>query len=252
MGELAGKTVLVAGVGPDLGRSIALIAAREGADVVLAARTESRLAEVAKEIDGLGRRAHVVPCDLTDRESAQLLATAVSQIHCLAYNALAMPPIKPLMRVDLDALGPAFEQNPVAALRLTRALVDVGLESVVYVNSMVTRFSEPTMGPYKLAKSALYAMAQTLATELGPRGIRVNTVAPGHIWGSSLEWYFSYLAHKRGVEPQAIYDETAAGTDLKRLVQPEEIAETVIFLLSERARAVTGQCLDVNCGEYHH
>jgi NAD(P)-dependent dehydrogenase (short-subunit alcohol dehydrogenase family) len=252
MGELDGKTVLVAGVGPDLGRSIALIAAREGADVVLAARTESRLTEVAKEIDGLGRRALVVRCDLTDPESAQLLAAATDQIHCLAYNALAMPPIKPLMRVDLDALGPAFEQNPIAALRLTRALADAGLESVVYVNSMVTRFSEPAMGPYKLAKAGLYAMAQTLATELGPRGIRVNSVAPGHIWGSSLEWYFSYLAHKRGVEPQAIYDETAARTDLRRLVQPDEIAETVIFLLSERARAITGQCLDVNCGEYHH
>ena len=252
MGELDGKTVLVAGVGPDLGRSIALIAAREGADVVLAARTESRLVEVAKEIDGLGRRALVVRCDLTDPESAQRLATATDQIHCLAYNALAMPPIKPLMRVDLDALGPAFEQNPIAALRLTRALADAGLESVVYVNSMVTRFSEPAMGPYKLAKAGLYAMAQTLATELGPRGIRVNSVAPGHIWGCSLEWYFSYLAHKRGVEPQAIYDETAARTDLKRLVQPDEIAETIIFLLSERARAITGQCLDVNCGEYHH
>jgi NAD(P)-dependent dehydrogenase (short-subunit alcohol dehydrogenase family) len=108
------------------------------------------------------------------------------------------------------------------------------------------------MGPYKLAKAAMYAMAQTLATELGPRGIRVNSVAPGHIWGSSLEWYFSYLAHTRGVEPKAIYEETAARTDLKRLVEPEEIAETVVFLLSRRARAITGQCLDVNCGEFHH
>jgi NAD(P)-dependent dehydrogenase (short-subunit alcohol dehydrogenase family) len=252
MGELDGKTVLVAGVGPDLGRSIALIAAREGADVVLAARTESRLVEVAKEIDGLGRRALVVRCDLTDPESAQRLAAATDQIHCLAYNALAMPPIKALMRVDLDALGPAFEQNPVAALRLTRALVDVGLESVVYVNSMVTRYSEPIMGPYKLAKSALLAMGQTLATELGPRGIRVNSVAPGHIQGYSLDFYFSYLAHKRGVEPAVIAEETVAGSDLKRLVQPDEIAEAVVFLLSQRARAITGQCLDINCGEFHH
>jgi NAD(P)-dependent dehydrogenase (short-subunit alcohol dehydrogenase family) len=254
-GELSGKVVLVAGVGPGLGRSIALTAAREGAGVVLAARTESRLVEVAKEIAGLGGRAHVVTCDVTDPDAVGNLVDAArreyGEVHCLAYNALAMPPIKNLMAVDIEALTPAFEQNAVAALRLTRAL-DSGLESVVYVSSMVVRFSQPTMGPYKLAKAAMYAMAQSLATELGPRGIRVNSVAPGHIWGDSLQWYFGYLAKKRGVDPQAIYDETAAATDLRRLPLPDEIAEAVVFLLSDRARAITGQCLDVNCGEFHH
>ena len=120
------------------------------------------------------------------------------------------------------------------------------------VNSMVVRFSQRTMGPYKLVKSALLAMAQSLATELGPRGVRVNSVAPGHIWGDSLQWYFGYLAHKRGVEVQQIYDETAAATDLRRLPEPDEIADAVVFLASPLARAITGQCLDVNCGEYHH
>ena len=120
------------------------------------------------------------------------------------------------------------------------------------INSMVVRFSQRTMGPYKLTKAALLAMAQSLATELGPRGIRVNSVAPGHIWGDSLKWYFGYLAHKRGVEVQEIYDETAANIDLRRLPEPDEIADAVVFLASPLARAITGQCLDVNCGEYHH
>ena len=108
------------------------------------------------------------------------------------------------------------------------------------------------MGPYKLAKAALLAMAQSLATELGPQGIRVNSVAPGHIWGDSLKWYFGYLGKKRGVDAAQIYDETAATSDLRRLVEPDEIADVVVFLASSLARAVTGQCLDVNCGEYHH
>jgi Sulfotransferase family/Enoyl-(Acyl carrier protein) reductase len=72
-------------------------------------------------------------------------------------------------------------------------------------------------------------MAQSLATELGPRGIRVNTVAPGHIWGDSLKWYFGYLAHKRGAGVQQLYDETAAGTDLGRLPEPGEVADAVVF-----------------------
>ena len=144
----------------------------------------------------------------------------------------------------------SFDANVVAALRVVRQFVMT--ESVVFINSMVVRFSQRTMGPYKMTKSALLAMASSLATELGPKGVRVNSVAPGHIWGDSLKWYFSYLAHKRGVDPQDIYEETAAHNDLGRLVEPDEVADAAVFLSSPLARAITGQCLDVNCGEYHH
>ena len=256
---LQDKVVVVAGVGAGLGRSIALAAAREGADVVLAARTEARLDEVAKEVDGLGRRALSVPTDLSDADSQENLASvareAFGRVDALVYNALAMPPIKGLETVPLEALNEAFNDNVVSALRLIRLFTPVLEESrgsVTMVNSMVVRFSQRTMGPYKLVKAALLAMAQSLATELGPRGVRVNSVAPGHIWGDSLQWYFGYLAHKRGVEVLQIYDETAAATDLRRLPEPDEIADAVVFLASPLARAITGQCLDVNCGEYHH
>jgi NAD(P)-dependent dehydrogenase (short-subunit alcohol dehydrogenase family) len=256
---LRDKVVVVAGAGPGLGRAIALASAREGADVVLAARTASRLDEVAKEVTALGRRALAVPADLADTGAAAHLAGAAraefGHLDALVYNALAMPPIKDLMAVDLDAVAASFDTNALAALRLTRLFADALADSagsVVMVSSMVVRFSQRRMGPYKLAKTALLAMAQSLATELGPRGIRVNSVAPGHIWGDSLKWYFGYQAHKRGVDIQQIYDETAAGTDLGRLPEPGEVADAVVFLASPLARAITGQCLDVNCGEYHH
>ena len=256
---LQDKVVVVAGVGSGLGRAIALASAREGADVVLAARTAPRLDDVAKEVTALGRRGLAVPADLTDAEAAAHLAEAAREgfgrIDALVYNALAMPPIKDLVSVDLDAIGAGFDANVVAALRLTRLFTSALAESrgaVVMINSMVVRFSQRRMGPYKRAKAALLAMAQSLATELGPQGIRVNSVAPGHIWGDSLQWYFGYLAHKRGVEVQQIYDETAATIDLGRLPEPDEVADAVVFLASPLARAITGQCLDVNCGEYHH
>jgi NAD(P)-dependent dehydrogenase (short-subunit alcohol dehydrogenase family) len=256
---LEDKVVVVAGIGPGLGRSIALASAREGADVVLAARTASRLDDVAKEVTALGRRALAVPTDLADAEAAQRLAEAArdafGQVDALVYNALAMPPIKELRDVALDAVSASFDANVVAALRLTRLFVPALAESkgsVVVINSMVVRFSQRTMGPYKLAKAALLAMAQSLATELGPQGIRVNSVAPGHIWGDSLKWYFGYLAKKRGVTAEQVYNETAAGIDLGRLPEPDEIADAAVFLASGMARAITGQCLDVNCGEYHH
>jgi NAD(P)-dependent dehydrogenase (short-subunit alcohol dehydrogenase family) len=227
--------------------------------VVLAARTASRLDEVAKEVTALGRRGLAVPADLTDPDAAAHLVEAAldefGRVDALVYNALAMPPIADLATVGLDAVQAGFDANVVAALRLTRLFIPALAESagsVVMISSMVVRYSQRTMGPYKLAKAALLAMAQSLATELGPQGIRVNSVAPGHIWGDSLKWYFGYLAHKRGVDAQVVYDETAAGIDLGRLPEPDEIADAALFLASDLARAVTGQCLDVNCGEYHH
>jgi NAD(P)-dependent dehydrogenase (short-subunit alcohol dehydrogenase family) len=256
---LQDKVLVVSGVGPDLGRQIAVRGAAAGADVVLAARTASRLEEVAAEIKELGRRALVVPTDITVAADAERLAAAsveeFGRVDALVQNALVMPPIRDLGKVDLDAVEAGFSNNVISTLRLTRLFTPALAEtsgSVVMVNSMVVRFSQRGMGPYKMAKASLLAMAQSLATELGPQGIRVNSVAPGHIWGDSLKWYFGYLAKKRGVDPDEIYAETAANNDLGRLVEPDEIADAVLFLASPLARAITGQCLDVNCGEFHH
>jgi NAD(P)-dependent dehydrogenase (short-subunit alcohol dehydrogenase family) len=256
---LLDKVVVVSGIGPGLGRSIAVRSAMQGADVVLAARTESRLAEVAKEVADLGRRALAVPTDISDASAAGRLVDATlaefGRADALVHNALAMPPIKDLSVVDLDAMRAAFDTNVVGALRLTRLFLPAlaaNSGSVTMINSMVVRFSQRTMGPYKASKAALLAVAQSLATELGPQGIRVNSVAPGHIWGDSLKWYFGYLAKKRGVDADQVYQETAANTDLRRLPEPDEIADAVVFLSSPMASAITGQCIDVNCGEYHH
>jgi len=242
-----------------VGRSIALASAREGADIVLVARTQAYLDEVAKEVAVLGRRALPVAADLTNLDAGPVIVDAAvaefGRVDAVVYNALMMPPIKRLMDVDLDGVRDGLTANAVGALRLIRAFVPrltTPGGSVVVIGSMVIRFSQVTMAPYKMAKAAMHAMAQSLATELGPSGIRVNTVAPGHIWGDSLQWYFSYLAHKRGVSVEVIRDEIIAGIDLRRLVEPDDVADAAVFLASDLARAVTGQTLDVNCGEYHH
>jgi NAD(P)-dependent dehydrogenase (short-subunit alcohol dehydrogenase family) len=256
---LRDRVVVVCGVGPGLGRSIAVQSARAGADVVLAARTASRLDEVAQEITALGRRSLAVPADITDADSAARLAEAAAgafgRVDTLVHNAFAIPPMTSLAEADLDTLRAAFETNVVAALRMTRLLTPALAAhrgSVVMINSAVLRHSRLTFGGYKMTKSALLALARSLATELGPQGIRVNSVAPGYIWADVLKWYFGFLAEQRGVTAQQVYDETAATTDLRRLPEPDEIADAVVFLASGMARAITGQCLDVNSGEFHH
>ncbi|MEV6138465.1 SDR family oxidoreductase [Nocardia sp. NPDC051990] len=256
---LQDKVVVVSGVGPGLGRAIAVQSARAGADVVLASRTESRLTEVAKEITGLGRRAVVVPTDINDEAAVtNLVETAQSafgHVDTLVNNAFQIPPITDLADVDLDDVRAGFETNVLAALRLTRLFVPALTDSkgsVVMINSAVLRHSRRTFGPYKMAKASLLALAQSLATELGPKGIRVNSVAPGYIWADNLKWYFNYLAEQRGITPEEVYAETAETIDLRKLPEPDEIADAVVFFASHLARAITGACLDVNGGEYHH
>jgi NAD(P)-dependent dehydrogenase (short-subunit alcohol dehydrogenase family) len=256
---LQDQVVVVSGVGPGLGRAIALRCARAGADVALAARTRKRLDAVAEEVSALGRRALTVPADITDEVAVERLreqtVAELGRVDGLVNNAFAMPPMQDLADTAFDALRSSFEVNVLAALRLTRTLAtDLARHggSVVMVNSAVLRHSRPPYGPYKMAKAGLLAAAQSLAGELGPRGVRVNSVAPGWIWADTLQRYFDHLADQRGVSARQVYDETAAATDLRRLPEPDEIADVVVFLLSPLARAVTGQCVDVNCGEYHH
>jgi NAD(P)-dependent dehydrogenase (short-subunit alcohol dehydrogenase family) len=256
---LQDKVVVVCGVGPGLGRAIALRSARAGADVVLAARTETRLKEVAAEVSALGRRAAAVVTDVTDDALAAGLPAAAldafGRVDALVHNAFAIPPIADLASADLDAVRVGFETSVIGALRMTRLFTPAlaaSRGSVVMINSAVLRHSRLAFGPYKIAKSALLALASSLATELGPQGIRVNSVAPGYIWAGSLKWYFGQLARRRGITVQQVYDETAAAIDLRRLPEPDEVADAVVFLASDLARAITGQCLDVNCGEFHH
>ena len=256
---LRDKVVVVCGVGRGLGRAIARQSARAGADLVLAARTAAFMDEVAAEVKALGRQAVTAVTDITDDDQVQRLPQVAletfGRADALVNNAFAIPPITSLAHADLDAVRLGIETNVLGTLRMTRAFTPALAEargSIVMINSMVLRHSRLTFGPYKMAKAALLALAQSLATELGPQGIRVNSVAPGYIWAGSVKWYFGELAKQRGVTRQQIYDETAASTDLRRLPEPDEVADAVVFLASGLARAITGQCLDVNCGEFHH
>jgi NAD(P)-dependent dehydrogenase (short-subunit alcohol dehydrogenase family) len=256
---LADKVVVVSGVGPGLGRSIAVQSAKAGADLVLAARTESRLDDVAAEVKDLGRRVLTVGTDINVDAAAEHLVEATlaefGRVDALVNNAFAVPPLGDLASVDLDQVRAGFETNVLGALRLSRLFAPALTDSagaVVMINSSVLRHSSQPYGAYKMAKSSLLALAQSLATELGPKGVRVNSVAPGYIWADTLKGYFGYLGRKRGVDAQVIYDETAANTDLRRLPEPDAIADAVVFMASELSRAITGHCLDVNCGEFHH
>jgi len=257
---LDGRVVLVAGIGPGLGRSNALACARAGADVVLAARTAARLEEVASEIEALGRRALCIPTDLAaDADCDHVVDRAADhfgRLDALIHNAFVMPPFEMLVDQSLDTIRKTFEVNLFAALRLSRAAAPHLEKSpggaIVMINSSVMRHVRPTFGAYKMAKHALLAMAQSLACELGPRGIRVNSVAPGFIGEAAADGLSMIQSAQTGEPAEKIKAEIIESHMLRRIPEPDDIADAVLFLLSDLARAVTGQCLDVNAGEFTH
>jgi len=256
---LEDKVVLISGAGPGLGRSLALRSAAAGARVVLAARTASRLETLADEVRAAGGEAVCIPTDLADPAAVAALAEqavdAFGRVDTLIQNANVQPPQIGVLEAPLDDVREGLEINVLSALNLVRELapeLERSQGSVVMVNSMVLRNQLPGFGAYRVMKSGLLALARSLSIELGPRGVRVNSVAPGYIWAESVKRFFAWQAKQRGVDPSVVYAEVAAGTDLRRLPEPDDIANAAVFLASDLARAITGQCLDVNCGHTHH
>lgn len=258
-GLLAGKVVLVAGVGPDLGRALAVRSARAGADLVLAARTESRLKEVAEEVADLGRRVLAVPTDLADADSRTALVeaslTEFGRVDALLNSAFVAPPQRRLLDADLDDVRGWTDVNVLASIGLLQQLEEPLVEaggSVVLISSMVLRNRLPGFGAYRMDKAALLAVARGLSVELGPQGVRVNSVAPGYIWADKVRQGFARQAEARGITPEQVYDEVAGDADLRRLPTPDEIADAAVFLASDMASGISGQCLDVTCGQTHN
>lgn len=257
---LQDRICIVSGIGPGLGRSVALACAREGADVVLAARSADALDACAAEVRALGRRALPVPTDLARAgDGAALAAAAMAEfgrIDVLVNNAFLSNPTALFEEASLDDWRRMFEVNVFGALALTQAVVPHmkahGRGSIVFVSSMSIRIVEPKMGGYAASKGALMTASQTLARELGPHGIRVNSVVPGYIWSDKMEGYFRFLAKQQGTTYEAVYAEISGRTALRHIPDSDEIADAVVFFASDLSRAISGQALDVNGGHHFH
>ena len=255
---LQDKVLVLSGVGPGLGRALGEEAAKLGADLVLASRTERRLEKMAEVVRSYGRRALVVPTDITDEAARAALVKAsleeFGKVDCLINNAFGIPPMDPLTTLDLEGLRVAQETNVFAPLRLSALFADALAQtrgSIIMINSAVVHSSQPEYAGYKLSKGTLKHLASSLATELGPRGIRVNSVAPSYIYEDVNKAYFDWLASESGRTHEEVYREKAEPTDLKRLATPDEVARAALFFASDLSTAVTGTMLNVDCGEFH-
>jgi NAD(P)-dependent dehydrogenase (short-subunit alcohol dehydrogenase family) len=257
-GLLQDKVVVVAGHGPGLGAALARRSAAQGARLVLARRNAKRLEQGAQELRAQGVEVLTHVIDLEDHAAQPDLVEATldrfGRADVLFNNAFRMPPMEPLTSVDPGAILQSVRTNVLAPITLSAAFADALARTegtIVMVSSAVLYQSQPEFAAYKVTKGALQHATESLATELGPRGIRVNSLVPSYIYEDLNKMWFDHLAAERGVTHQDVYDEKAAATDLKRLATADEVADAGVLLASPLARAVTGVSLDAGCGEFH-
>jgi NAD(P)-dependent dehydrogenase (short-subunit alcohol dehydrogenase family) len=252
------RVAVVAGVGPGIGRSTALGLARAGYDVAVAARRAEYLDSVVAELVALGARGLAVPTDMGDVDQSRALAEQAAahfgRLDAVVVSAAKGGPNHTIMNADLGDWQEAWQVNVLGPLELARAAIPhlraVGGSAIVMVSTLAVRAINVGQGAYAATKSALTVAAQTLAKEVGSDGIRVNIVVPGFVPGPNTDSMFARLAERRGTTPQEVMGQIAAETALNRLPTPDDVADAIAFLASDRARSITGQTLDVNSGRW--
>ena len=254
---LEDKTILVSGAGPGLGREIATRVLRDGGRVVLGARRSDSLEAAAKELDPSGERVLANAFDITDEGGCRGIVAAAEarfgRLDGLAQVAAAEP-MGDLNTSDADDFRIANEVNVIGSVQLVRAaapaLERAGGGSIVLIGSQATELPPPSPQlAYSASKGALRSVAIALATELGPKKIRVNTVIPTWMWGPPVQGYVRWQARERGVSEAEVREELESLFPMGEIPADDDVAEAVVVFLSDRLRMVTGQFLRVDAGQ---
>lgn len=253
-----GKVAVVAGVGPGMGRSIALGFARQGVDVTLAARRPERLRAVADEVRRLGREPLVCPTDVTDASECRALVESTVErfggVDYLVQNGHHEGDWTEVLDAEPDTWRQVFDVNLFGALHLVQSAVPEmakrGGGAVVLVNSGAALRTPVRMGAYSTSKAALAALARTLALEVGHLQVRVNGVFLGPVAGENLSRLAETAARSSGSSVEEWLGVKATEMPLGFIPSADQCAGTVLFLCSELALPVTGQHLSVNGGQW--
>jgi 7-alpha-hydroxysteroid dehydrogenase len=248
--RVTGQAAVVTGAGRGIGAATAIALAQAGADVLISARTEDQLAKVAREIETAGRRAVIVPADLSDLDAAAGLARAAAEafgrLDIVVNNVGGALP-RPFLATKPRHLADAFQFNVGIAHRLTQAAVPCllagqdqgqGQGVVINISSVMGRVAGRGYLAYGTAKAALAHYTRLAAADLAPR-IRVNAIAVGSVATSALDIVLTNDELRERME---------RATPLGRIGDPEDIAAAVLFLASPAGGYLTGKIIEVDGG----
>jgi 2-deoxy-D-gluconate 3-dehydrogenase len=246
--DLTGKTAFVTGASRGIGRAIAVALAQAGADVALVARTAEGLAHTADDVTALGRKAIVIPADVTDQAAvADAAAAAIDQlghVDVVVNNAGGSNFMVSFRDLRLAGWDKLIRLNLTSAVYVCHAfaghLLDRRSGSVINVASVAGVASSPLIAPYGAAKAGLISLTKTLAVEWAADGVRVNALCPG--------WTATDLNRALWEDPVA-GPATIATVPMHRWATAQEMAGPAVFLASDAASYVTGQTLVVDGGQ---
>jgi NAD(P)-dependent dehydrogenase (short-subunit alcohol dehydrogenase family) len=256
---LDAKVTLVSGIGPGLGEKLALLAAEEGAQLAICARTEAKLVEAERVIGEAVPGAEVLrmPVDITDAAACRAFAQAIvdrfGRIDVVINSAYVTGGYQLAAEADLADWRNTMETNLFGTMNMIQAVVPhmrARGGSIVNINTKISRMPLETLGGYAVSKAALRMATTQLAKELGGDRIRVNSVFPGWMWGPTVAEGLQPQADARGVDVSVIRAEIATAIPLGDIPEDRECAKAVVALASDYFSAVTGACLDLSGGEY--
>jgi 3-oxoacyl-[acyl-carrier protein] reductase len=255
---LKGRGVIVAASSQGMGKAAAELFAREGAQVAMCARTEKTLRDAADEI----RRAtaaeiYAETLDVTDAGAVQRFAEQVAKqfgrIDVCVTNA-AGPPAKNFLSVSTEEWRKAVDQNLLSAVYLAKAVIPYMQRHrwgrIITLTSVSVKLPIADLILSNSVRAAVVGLVKSLSNEFGKDGILVNNVAPGYTATDRLKELAGTRALAGGVAPEKIYEQWAAQAPLRRLADPKEVADVIVWLASERASYITGQTVLVDGGIY--
>lgn len=250
---LHGKTSVVTGASRGIGLEVARALLREGASVIAAARTAGPQLEALAATGPL----RAIEVDLATPDGPQRLIEAAGATIDILVNNVGSAPARTggFLSVTDDEWHTTLELNLLAAVRTTRAAVPTMLRaaqgSIVNVCSVNSKLSDPAVIDYSAAKAGLASFSKALSKELGPQGIRVNTISPGPV--ATDLWLGSggvadTVARATGASTDTVIDEAAHSSVTGRFSRPTEVADLVLLLASQRTANVTGADITIDGG----
>jgi len=249
MTDLNGRTAVITGGGSGLGSAIARSLHAHGAEVILVGRNEQKLAAIAAD---LGERARWLSADVSDAASVDALrdALAGTEVSILVNNAGIPGPVAALTDIEVDAWDEVFAVNVRGTYLLCRALlpdmIERGDGDVINVASVSGKRPLAHRTPYCASKMAVIGLTSTLAYEVGPAGVRVNTLSPGPVAGPRMERNFRLEAERSGSSVDEAEQAFVSRSALGRMVTEEEVGAAVVAMLG--MPGMCGADVDLSAG----
>jgi NAD(P)-dependent dehydrogenase (short-subunit alcohol dehydrogenase family) len=252
---LAGRRAIVTGAGRGIGRSIAFSLAQVGADVAVTARTASELESLVAEIQAMGHRSLAVPCDVTDPEQVQHMATVLTEglggVDILVNNAGNAGSHKFLNHPD-ELWHRMLAINLTSVYYVSKAIVPTLIDQrwgrIITIASIASRVGGRYIAGYTAAKHGVLGLTRALAVELLPYNITVNAICPGYVdtpMTDSSVSNISALTHMSQAQARESLEKTSPQ---KRLIEPEEVAAAAVYLSLDITKGITGQAINIDGG----